>query len=265
MTARIARSPLARSPLDPPLQSPSLANPVGVAALPRIAGGVLAALLTATTAAAAEDWSGGPRYSYFDAGYQWVDSLYAIKQEGGQHEGYKLAGSVGLADFDRFGVHLFGEFFDGDFSGVRTTCDSGQGSTSFSADRDSQAIAGGLGGNFALAESTDLVVRVAYVDITEFETPNNLCQLVSGDDSGYFGEAMVRSELSENVEIEAGFRYSDLDDSNVSDNEVLLGLGYHLTDYLTIRARGIVFDDDTGIEIGARLYFGSFLGRDTLF
>ena len=28
---------------------------------------------------------------------------------------------------------------------------------------------------------------------------------------------------------------------------------------------GIVFDTDTGFELSARLYFGSFLGRDTIF
>ena len=28
---------------------------------------------------------------------------------------------------------------------------------------------------------------------------------------------------------------------------------------------GVVFDTDTGFELDARLYFGSFLGRDTLF
>jgi len=224
------------------------------------------AVLAPAPATAADDWSGGPRYSYFDVGYKWVDSNYGVKVEGGQHEGVELKGSVGLAEFDRMGIHLFGEFFDGTFSGVRTTCDGGEGgSTSFNGDRDSQSLAGGLGASYALAETTDVVVRVGYVDITEFETPNNLCQLVSGDDNGYLGEVMVRSELSENVEIEAGFRYSSLDDSDVSDNEVLLGLGYHLTEYLTLRARGIVFDDDTGIELGARLYFGNFLGRDTLF
>lgn len=219
------------------------------------------------SAVAADDWTGGPRYSYFDLGYQWADSNFGVKQEGGQHEGLRLNGSVGLMDSGRVGVHLFGEFFDGDFSGVRTTCDDGEGgSTSFNGDRDSQSLAGGLGASYALTETTDVVARVAYVDITEFETPSSpLCQLVSGDDNGYFGEAMVRSDLSGNVEIEAGFRYSDLDESNVSDNEVFLGLGYHITDYLTLRARGVVFDDDTGIEIAARLYFGNFLGRDTIF
>ncbi|MEQ1801696.1 MAG: outer membrane beta-barrel protein [Gammaproteobacteria bacterium] len=276
MTARFARSPLARLPLNASPVAPSSAGSTGVAALPRPASARHArvaalaclsgaALLAPALASAADDWSGGPRYSYFDTGYQWVDSNYGVKQEGGQHEGFRLNGSVGLAQFGRVGLHLFGEFFDGDFTGTSASCDGGEGATSFTGDRDSQSLAGGLGASIAVAESTDVVVQLGYVDITEFQTPNNLCELVSGDDTGYLGEVIVRSELSENVEIEAGFRYSDLDDSNVSSNDVLLGLGYHLTDYLTLRARGVVFDDDTGIEISARLYFGNFLGRDTIF
>ena len=67
------------------------------------------------------------------------------------------------------------------------------------------------------------------------------------------------------MEIEAGYRYSDLGDSDIGNSDVLLGLGYHVTDYLTLRVRGIVFDNDTGLELSARLYFGSFLGRDAIF
>ncbi|MEO8225634.1 MAG: hypothetical protein ABI661_12590 [Gammaproteobacteria bacterium] len=235
-----------------------LVRSLSAAALPLVTGGWLAA-------AAAED-SAGPRYSYLDAGYQWTDVNYAVKQEGGSHKGIKLNGSVGLFELGPVGLHLFGEFFDGNFSGVHTSCDGGEGgSTSFSGDRNSQSIAGGLGLSYAITEKTDVVVRAAYVDISDFEVPDNACQLVSVDDHGYFGEAVVRSELSENVEIEAGVRYSDLSDAGISNTDVLLGIGYHVTDYLTVRARGVVFDDDTGIEIGARLYFGSFLGRDTLF
>jgi hypothetical protein len=260
MTARLARSPRVRT--------------LGVAALPLIRGALIrgalvtGALVTGgwlTTAAAADD-SSGPRYSYFDAGYQWMDTNYGIKQEGGQHEGIKLNGSVGLLDNGRFGVHVFGEFFDGNFSGVRTTCDGGEdGPTGFSGDRNSKSIAGGLGISYSLTEKTDIVVRGAYIDITDFQTPDNLCQLYSGDDHGYLGEAMVRSEMSDRVEIQAGVRYSDLSDSDINNTDVLLGIGYHVTDYLTLRALGVVFDDDTGIEIGARLYFGSFLGRDSVF
>lgn len=232
---------------------------LSVAALPLVTGGWRAA-------AAAEDSSGGPRYTYFDAGYQWTDVNYAIKQEGGQHDGIKLNGSVDLVKLGPTGVHVFGEFFDGNFSGVTTVCDNGQGGTEkFSGDRDSQSFAGGLGVNYRALEKTDIVLRAAYVDISKFQVPNSQCRLESIDDHGYFAEASVRSELSENVEIEAGFRYADLSDSDISNNDVFLGLGYHVTDYLTLRAMGVVFDTDTGFELEARLYFGNFLGRDTMF
>ncbi len=199
-------------------------------------------------------------------GYQWTDVNYAVKQDGGRHEGFKVNGSVGLVDFGAVGLHLFGEFFDGDFSGTSTPCDGGEGGpTSVSGDRNSQSIAGGLGLSYAISESIDIVARAAYVDITDFEVPNSSCQLVSGSDHGYLTEAMVRSELSENVELEAGVRYSNLRDSDISNTDVLLGIGYHLTDWVSLRARAVIFDNDTGIELGARLYFGSFIGRDTIF
>lgn len=242
-----------------------LARSLSVATLPLVAGGWLA-IAAAPTAFAADDASGGPRYSYFDAGYQWIDVNYAVKQEGGRHEGIKLNGSVALANFGDFGLHVFGEFFDGEFSGARTTCLDGEGATvSFTGDRDSQSVAGGLGLSYRLAETTDVVARAAYVDISKFEIPNDTCALVDINDDGYLAEGMIRSEISENVEIEAGYRYSDLSDSDISNNDIFLGLGYHVTDYLTLRARGIVFDDDTGFELNVRLYFGSFLGRDAIF
>jgi hypothetical protein len=234
---------------------------------------LLAASFVATAQAQVGD-NTGPRHSYFDAGYTWTDVNYAVKQEGGRHKGFKLAGAVGIADFGRVSLHLFGEFFDGDFDGVTTTCDGGEGggSTTQSAKRDSQSIAGGIGAGIGLTETTDLVVRAAYVDISEFETPDATCNLVSGDATGYFAEALIRSELSRKVEVEAGVRYADLDgddvsstDSSISNTDLVLGVGYHVTDYLTVRARGVIFDDDTGLEIGARLYFGSFTGRDSIF
>ncbi len=50
-----------------------------VAALPLVTGGWFAT-------ASAE----GPQYTYFDAGYQWVDTNNAVRMDGGQHEGIKL-------------------------------------------------------------------------------------------------------------------------------------------------------------------------------
>ncbi len=245
MNSRLVRSKFARY--------------LSVALLPLAAAGGI-------SAAAAEEDTGGPRYSYFDAGYEWTDVLYAVEQPGGTHEGILLNGSVGLAKVGPVGIQVFGQFFDGNFNGSTVECDDGEGGTITSKDnRDSQAVAGGLGAYLPIAEKTNFELRAGYIDITKFQTPNNLCQLVSADDTGYFGEAMIRSVMSENVELEVGFRYSELSDSNISNNDVLLGLGYNVTDYLTLRATGIVFDTDTGFELSARLYFGEFLGRDTIF
>lgn len=217
------------------------------------------------TCSVAADADGGLRSTYLDAGYQWADVNYAIKQNGGTHEGMKLDGSLGLARFGKLGVHLYGEYFNGDFTGVSTTCGTGEDRTTISGDRDSEAMAAGLGLSYPVWDKTQAIARAAYVDIIDFQVPDSSCQLVSADDHGYFVEGLVRSALSEKVDIEAGVRYSDLRDSDISDTSVVLGIGYHVTDYLSLRARGIVFDDDTGLEIGARVYFGNLLGRDFLF
>ena len=255
MKPRLVRSPLARY-LSVAAKS--------VAALPLITGALLAGL--AVPAGAAEEPADGPRYSYFDAGYQWTDVNYAVKQDGGQHTGVVLRGSVDLIKLGPVGFNVFGEYFDGEFSGVSTICDDGEGGDrDFDPSRDDQSMVGGLGAHYRFLEKTDLAVQVAYVDYSEFQVPTDTCGLVSTDDDGYTAEALIRSELSENVEIEAGFRYTDLNDADVSNNDVLLGLGYHVTDYLSLRASGIVFDSDAGFELSARLYFGSFLGRDTMF
>ena len=81
----------------------SVVRSLGLAALPLVTGGWLA-----TASAAATD---GPRYSYLDVGYQWTDVNYAVKQAGGRHEGFKVNGSLGLADLGPVGIHVFGEFF----------------------------------------------------------------------------------------------------------------------------------------------------------
>jgi hypothetical protein len=224
---------------------------LAVAALPLFAG-----ICSAPAAFAQEEGSpSGPRYTYLDAGYQWSDVNYAIKQLGGQHEGIRANLSVGITEIGPVGLHLFGEFFDGDFDGARTCPQS----------RDSQSFAAGLGASYGLGEKADLVARIGYVD-TEIEVPIESCAAFETvSDDGYLSEGLVRMELSDKVEIEAGARYAELQDSDIGNTDVILGIGYHVTDFLSLRARGVVFDDDTGFELAVRLYFGSFLGRDTLF
>jgi opacity protein-like surface antigen len=221
---------------------------LGVAALPLIACGWL------PTAGAAE----GPRYTYLDLGYSWSDVNYAVKQEGGEFEGLALDGSVGLVDAGPVGIHLFGEFFDGDFDGVQDPCSGQVGS------RDSTSYALGAGASYPVQETVDLVGRVAYINV-DLDIPNSTCQLQSVDSDGYFLEGLVRAAMSEQVELEAGYRYSDLTGSDISDSSVMLAMNYNVNSWFAARVAGIVFDDDSAIEFAVRVYFSDFLGRDNLF
>ena len=214
-----------------------------VAALPLVTGGWFG------TASA-----DGPQYTYFDAGYQWVDVNKAVRIDGGQHEGIKLNASLGLTDFGPVGLHLFAEYFDGDLSGSGSGC----------GDQDSQSYVAGLGAHYKLTESTHLVANLGYVDV-DFDVVDGSCAKTSVSDDGYEAEGLIRSALSEKVEIEVGYRYTELSDSDIDNRDAIIGLGYLVNDKLTLRVRGIVFDDDTGIELSARYNFSSLLGRDNLF
>lgn len=56
-----------------------------------------------------------------------------------------------------------------------------------------------------------------------------------------------------------------LNDSDIDNRDAIIGLGYKVNNNLALRVRGVVFDDDTGIELGIRFNFASLLGRDYLF
>ncbi len=215
--------------------------------------GILAATCTCAPLAAQSTDDQGPRYTYLDLGYQWLDVSYAVKQEGGSHEGFRTNGSLGIVQYDAFGLHLFGEYFNGDLTGVPGACPG---------DRDSSAYAAGLGVSWGFREKIDFIGRAGFVNV-EIELPDAECNLQSVDDSGYLVEGLVRSALSDRVEFEGGIRYSDL--TGIGHTDLFLGLGYQVTDYLSLRARGVVFDNDTGFELSARFYFGPFLARDFLF
>lgn len=214
-----------------------------VAALPLVTAGWMAT-------AQAE----GPQYTYFDAGYRWMDTNKAVRLPSGQHEGIKLNGSLGLAEFGAVGVHLYGEYFDGDYVGSADGC----------GDRDSQSFVAGLGGHYRVTPATHLVANVGYVDV-DFDVVDGSCGKTSVSDDGYEIEGLIRSALSRQVEIEAGYRYTRLSDSDIDNRDAIIGLGYLVNDQLSLRVRGVVFDDDTGIELSVRFNFSSLLGRDYLF
>jgi opacity protein-like surface antigen len=216
----------------------------------------LAALSLVSAGWTASALAEGPQYTYFDAGYQWIDTNNAVRMDSGQHEGVKLNGSLGLAEFGSVGVHLFAEYFDGDYIGSADGC----------GDRDSQSYVAGLGAHYRLTPSTHVVANVGYVD-NEMDVvyDGDTCAKTSVSDDGYEVEGLIRSSLSEQIELEAGYRYTDLSDSDIDNRDAIIGLSYLFNDRLTMRVRGVVFDDDTGIELGVRFNFASLLGRDYLF
>jgi opacity protein-like surface antigen len=235
-----------------------LARLVGLAAVP--------ALLAAAPGASA--YEGDPSYSYLGVGYAWNDVNYGVTQEGGKHEGVNLEGSLGLAEFGKFGLHLYGEFFDGDFA-TNLVVDGGEGSVTV-PDGDARGYQIGLGLSYALSERVDLIGRANYAS-TKVDLPDSEGQLRSVDGDGYVLHALVRGMVSDRVELEAGYRYTKINDvaadgsDDVSNSDLILALTYGVTDQFAVRVRGLVFDDETGIEVGARWYFGRLIGRDHLF
>src|SRR5690606_12492986 len=168
----------------------------------------------ASTAVAAES----PRYTYFGVGYQKTDVNYVVKLNGADHDGVKLDLSIGLAEFGRFGVHVFGEYFDGDFGGAcfGAVDTAGVCPAEGLGDRDSKSWVGGAGLSYALTDSTHVVGSAAYLN----------AELEDVDEDGYTAQLLVRSAISERVELEGGYRYSDVGgESDISNSDDLIGLG----------------------------------------
>lgn len=200
----------------------------------------LAGALMGASGHAAE--GAGPKNSYFGAGYEWTDVKYAVKESGEKHDGYKIEGSLGLFDW----LHVYGEAFDGDFSG--TLVDGGP-----SEDVKTKGFHLGLGVSYPLTDSWDAVLRAAYVDVEQSSRSLTI------DDDGYMVEGMVRAMASDRAEIFVGYSYTDIDESDIDNRDAFVGLVYSLSDIIALKAKGIVFDDDTGFELGVRVYFGDSL------
>ncbi len=201
-----------------------------------------------------------PRYSYAGASFEWTDVKYGVgtKNEvlnNGNIEGPNIEGSLALTDY----LHLAGQYFDGDCQNcLGFTDSSGQ---FVQRDLDFSGFKVGVGLNPSLPflgdGNTDLMLRLNYVD-TELES-----SVAKVSSEGWSGEAMLRAQLSERAEIVTGVEYFDLDDTTTN---IVLGLGYELAGGLTLTARGILFNNETGLDLGLRWYFGErlFGGRDSV-
>ena len=176
------------------------------------------------------------RYTYLGAGYEWTDVKYAVKAPEDSIDGYKIEGSLGILDW----LHVYGEYFDGDFSFNNS---------------DATGFHAGVGFNFGIVGPWDLVARAAIVDV-EIEGIGPTGSSFLLDDDGYTLEGMLRGMVSDRTEINVGYVYTDLDESGNGNRDVTIGLNFDVTDYATLKARGIVFGSDTGVELGVRFYIG---------
>jgi hypothetical protein len=208
-------------------------------------------------------WADGPSYTYTGISYEWTDVKYGINPSEdpnfneGDFNGANLDASIGILPW----LHVVGQYFTGSCS----DCGTYDNGNTFDIDFDGYEL--GLGYNQSLEflsegwKDTDLVLRAYYLDV-DFDNV--------ADDDGYQLEGQINSQISEKAEVQIGYRYQNVNNgsaSNVKNRDMTVGLIYRVWDGVALSARGIVFDDDTGFDLGIRWYFGDLLfdeGRDSI-
>ena len=221
---------------------------------PGIALAITALMAIALFPAAA--WADGPGYTYVGASYEWTDVKYGVNPgvdenfNYGKFEGANIDASLGILGF----MHINAQVFSGDCLGCGTD------SSGAEFDQDFTAYKIGLGFNLGLDligldENTDVIFRGNFIDVDmDSQTQGSIT------DDGWSGEALVRSQISDRAEVMVGFEYQDI--GQVSNSDVLVGLGYQVGAGVTLTASAIVFDNDTGFDLGIRWYFGKLLFGD---
>jgi hypothetical protein len=143
-------------------------------------------------------------------------------------DGLGLRGSLLITDQ----IFLFGEYNAYDY-------DRGIDLTSYSL---------GAGLRWGLKPDLDLVADIGWVH-AKLDRPF----LPDIDDDGIGLGIGLRSRVHDAIEVQAGIRYLDLDDS---DTFLTLGGRYYLTDSVAVGLGLSLNDDDTGWSIGIRAEFG---------
>lgn len=167
------------------------------------------------------------RYNYVEAAYIDID-VDDVDVDG---DGIGLNGSLALTP----NVHALVEYADAELDGGGLN------------DVDFKTWKLALGYNHALQPGLDFVGRIGYVD-AELDVPG----FGSADEDGYSIEALFRWMASEQLELNGGLEYVDLDDS---DTAVVLGAVLALSNSFALIA-GIDFADDvTTWNLGGRFYF----------
>lgn len=196
------------------------------------------------------------RYSYLGASYEWTDVKYGVDPSEdpnfnqGSIEGFNLDASLALLRW----LHIAGQYFDGDCKDCGTTDSGSRFDLDFSGYKVGAGVNLGLG-LIGLKENTDLILRASLIE----------AELGNFDDDGYSAEAMLRAQVSDRAEVMIGIEYQDLDDP--SNTSIVAGVAYEVLAGLTLTGNAVVFDNDAGLSLGLRWYFGDlvFGDRDSIF
>ena len=213
---------------------------------------VMAALMAVVANVAMAE---GPRYSFLGASYEWTDVKFGVEPSSdpafndGDFEGFNVEGSLGITSF----LHVAGQYFDGDCVDCAPPFAGETGETKFDLDYTGYKI--GLGVNQSLERvgldaNTDVIIRFNYLDV----------ELGSIEDDGWSVEGHLRAQISQRAEIHVGYERHEVGD--VTNGDVILGLAYEVAAGFALNVDAIVFDDDTGVAIGARWYFGELVFGD---
>jgi len=172
----------------------------------------------------------GPRYTYVEAAYSQVDFDNFNNADGDQ---FGVGGSLALTDM----VHLFGSYAAGEV-------DAGRNGPSI----DTTSAAAGIGLNYAVEPTIDVIGRVSYV-YAKAEAGN-----FDVDDSGLGLSVGVRAMIRPNVELNGDINYVDFGDS--SDTSLDLGAVFNFTEIIAMTVGASFGEDITSYGIGVRAYLG---------
>jgi hypothetical protein len=198
-----------------------------------------------------------PRYTYVAINYEstetkeGVDPSNDIEFNNGDFSLATLQGSLGLTDWS----HLHGEYFTGDCNSCEGAPDEPGGTNN--RDFDGYKIGAGINPSlgFIGLEQADLIVRAhyLYIDMEGID-----------DENGYTVDTLLRAQISERAEIWAGTEYQNIDE--IKNIDIVIGAAYELWNGVTLTGSGIIFNNESGFDIGLRWYFGDqLLGRDAIF
>jgi hypothetical protein len=233
--------------------------------------GLIRAVMTATALFSTAVLADGPGYTYLAASYEWTDVKYGVDPNGdpdfnnGGIEGVNLDLSVGILSW----FHLTGQYFTGDCTGCSTFSQNNQ-PTNVDLDFEGYKLGIGFNVNLNKKENTDFVIRGNYIDV-DLDTPKNapFSGGVPGD--GYSILGQIRSQISEKADVMVGYEYTIVDytdpttgSQSVKNRDLLVGIGYRVWKGLSLNGNAIVFDDDTGFDLGVRWYFGGLWDGDSI-